>query len=540
MMYDLEKWIGNDRRGLALIRRSWYGQEDNSSALVQEKEIKKYCQEIDIDVVKIENIIESAKDSDFRKKFHTAIKWALKNKVRHLLYYMTDREVRNFTDLEKMEKLIRSDQIVVHYVRDRRQLHKWSAPSDFSTREIEAWRDKQLSRTISVKVNDAMRDKAERGWFPSNHVPLGYALKKLLDEDGKERKRGAIVVPDPDKKKVLQAQLEFECRAKLLSYEDIRQKILDHVPRLIEPEDAKHYHVSAIERRIKNPFYGGTFHWQGVEYKGKHELIIPRKHYLAAIATLRGVKNVRREYTPENGHFGGGWMRCAECGCQIIYEPKKKVTRAGKVTHFHYYHCTNRKKFHPTMRGLNLPEEQLWGQLERVIDSINITPKLAKEIAEELNTSHKKVVSSGARKIADLKDRIKALEMSEDKAYENMTAGVLDAEGFKRQVARFREERKTLTNQIYSVEDQMKGSYRETALSTLELCKDAKSLYFSQSAEERANFVKRLCQNPTMEGVSVRYEIKKPFSVLAKMASLVNWRSLGDSNPRYLREREVS
>jgi len=117
---------------------------------------------------------------------------------------MTDREVRNFTDLEKMEKLILSDRIVVHYVRDRRQLPKYNALSDFSTREIEAWRDKQLSRTINVKVNDAMRDKTERGWFPSNHLPLGYALKKLLDEDGKEHKRGAIVVADPDAKKVRQ------------------------------------------------------------------------------------------------------------------------------------------------------------------------------------------------------------------------------------------------------------------------------------------------------------------------------------------------
>src|ERR1700730_1275024 len=101
-MMQTNLWMGSDNRGLSLVRRSWYGQEDNSSGMVQEKEIKLYCEEKGIRLVKTENIIESAKDSDFRKKFNFAIQWALKNKVRHLLYYMTDREVRNFTDLEKM------------------------------------------------------------------------------------------------------------------------------------------------------------------------------------------------------------------------------------------------------------------------------------------------------------------------------------------------------------------------------------------------------------------------------------------------------
>ncbi len=538
-MTQMQDWMGSDNRGLSLVRRSWYGQEDNSSGMVQEKEIKLYCEEKGIRLVKTENIIESAKDSDFRKKFNSAIQWALKNKVRHLLYYMTDREVRNFTDLEKMEKLILSDRIVVHYVRDRRQLHKYSAPSDFSTREIEAWRDKQLSRTISVKVNDAMRDKAERGWFPSNHLPLGYALKKLLDEDGKERKRGAIVVPDPDAKRVRQAQLEFEYRAKGMSYGDIRKAIIEHSEKFIPLEEQKSYGISVIEKRIKNPFYGGYFKWQGQEYKGKHELIIAPKMFIAAQGTLRGVKNTKRVFT-DTGYFGGGLLKCAECGCNITYDPKVKTTRAGKKTTFHYYHCTNRKNVHFTQRGMNLSEEKIFKQLDKAVDAITLTPKLAREIAEALNESHKKIVSSGARKIADLKEQIKALEAREDNAFESMTSGVLDSEGFKRQVARLRDDRKRVTEQIQAMEAQMKGSYRETALSALELCKDAKSLYLSRSREERANFVKRLCSNFLVEGLTVRYEIKKPFSVLAKMASNYNWRPLRDSNSCIHRERVVS
>jgi hypothetical protein len=113
---------------------------------------------------------------------------------------------------------------------------------------------------------------------------------------------------------------------------------------------------------------------------------------------------------------------------------------------------------------------------------------------------------------ADLKEQIKILEVKEDSAFETMTAGVLDGERFKRQVARLREERKRVNEEIQRIEDQMKGTYRETAL---KLCKDAKSLYLSRSREDRAIFIKKLCSNFLLEGLTMRYDLRKPFGVLA-------------------------
>jgi len=224
-----------------------------------------------------------------------------------------------------------------------------------------------------------------------------------------------------------------------MSYADIRKAIIEHTEKYIPLEEQKSYGISVIEKRIKNPIDGGYFFWQGKEYKGKHELIISPKMFAAAQATLRGVKNTKRVFT-DTGYFGGGLMKCAECGCNIVYDPKVKTTQAGKKTIFHYDHCTNRRNFHFTQRGMNLPEDKIWEQLDKAVDAINLTPKLAKEIADALNDSHRKVVSSGARKIADLKEQV--LEAREDVAFESMTSGVLDSEGFKRQVARLREERK--------------------------------------------------------------------------------------------------
>jgi site-specific DNA recombinase len=466
--------------------------------------------------------VESAKDSDARKKYGAAIASALARDVRHILFYMYDREARNLTDNEKNEKLVKAGLICLHYVRDNKVLHKDSPDSEFFIRDVQAAANKQFSRNLSVKVIDAMRQKAEQGWYPSNHVPLGYALQKMRDENGRELKRGATVVRDPDERCVRQVRMEFELRAKGYSFNEIRQRVID--AKVVPIEQAKHYFIGSIEQRVKNPFYAGRFRWQDREYEGKHELIIPPAYFLACQREGRGMTS-KRGYDGVHGLFGGGWIHCGDCGCQITYDPKKKVAKGTKkVTIFHYYRCTNGRRMHESQAGMNVSEAGVWEQLEGAVDAITLTPDLAKDIAAALNESHKKIAAGSARKIADLKDAIKLLEKKEDRAYEEMSEGTIDAESYRRQVARARDERKQFAADIQALQGQMSGAYRETALTTIELCKDAKSMYLERNHAERADFLKRVVSNPLLSNGSVRYEMKKPFSTLSKMASSLNWR----------------
>jgi site-specific DNA recombinase len=526
------EWMGDSAEGSTIIRVSSKRQEGNISHETQEKEIRAYCLRhgIKLREQNIIRIVESAKDSDARKKYGLAIKTALARDVRHILFYMYDREARNLTDNEKNEKLVKAGIICLHYVRDNKVLHKDSPDSEFFIRDVQAAANKQFSRNLSVKVIDAMRQKAEQGWYPSNHVPMGYALQKMRDENGKELKRGATVVRDPDERAVRQARLEFELRAKGYSFNEIRTRVIE--AKLVPIEQAKHYFIASIEHRVKNPFYAGRFRWQGREYEGKHELIIPPAHFLACQRSGRGMVT-KRGYDGLHGLFGGGWLHCGECGCQVTYDPKKKVAKGTKkVTIFHYYRCTNGRRMHESQRGMNISEEKVWEMLDTAVDSIDLSPALARDISDAMNDSHKKKVASGARKIADLKDAMKLLEKKEDRAYEEMGEGVLDAEGYRRQVARVREERKQLAADIQALQAQMSGAYRETALTTIELCKEAKSLYLSQNHAERAEFLKRVVSNPLLSNGSIGFEMKKPFAVLAQMASSDKWRARLESNQR--------
>ncbi len=151
------------------------------------------------------------------------------------------------------------------------------------------------------------------------------------------------------------------------------------------------------------------------------------------------------------------------------------------------------------------------------MDAISVTTDIAQKLADSCNESHKKMAAQASRKISDMKAQLELLEKREDRAYEDMVEGILDNEGYKRQVSRIRTERTLLNNEIHALQSQLSGAYRETAHSIIELCKEAKSLYLSRSCAERADFLKKLVSNPLVSGTSVQFDLRKPFDVMAKI-----------------------
>lgn len=203
-------------------------------------------------------------------------------------------------------------------------------------RDFQGVINKSFSKIVKIKVNGGMKRKAESGWYPSNNVPLGYMIGR--SEKIKSSKRTAIVVPSNNPAAVKQVQREFELRANGVSYDEIVREITSE-------GYCYKCHASAVEKRIKNPFYGGNFMWQGTMYEGKHELIVDRATYRRAtsIDKQRGGKPVLAY------PLAGGFMKCAEpsCGCFITYELKKKKSRTtGLITEYPYFRCSNGKGVH--------------------------------------------------------------------------------------------------------------------------------------------------------------------------------------------------
>jgi site-specific DNA recombinase len=525
-------------QGIAILRVSSHRQKDNTSHETQEAEVRSYAAEAGIEIDRVFHLVESAKATEARKKYHAALNYALKQKIGAILFYMHDREARNLTDNETNERLVRAGQIEIHYVRDRKVLNRNSPEFEYIMRDFMAVNNKQFSRVLSMKVNDAMTAKAEAGWFPNNHVPLGYVHKKIENENGRESKRGTIIVPDPNHKNVKWVQREFELRAQGYTLEQICQMILNE--NLVPAARGKDYRASTIEKRIKNPFYRGQFRWKGEFYKGKHELIIP-KHILDKIDGVP-TKAYTRRFTADEGILAGGWLKCADeaCGCNLVYDPKTKINKTtGQVKVFQYYHCTNGRKVHETMSGMNVTEAEIWSQLSTAIEAVTISHDQAHEFSIALNELERELKGGASDSILKLENERVDLESRMNKLVDMYLDVQIEKDLFEKQKARIKVQIQDIDRQIADLKGDS-SQVLENAESTLELAKIAKDLWKERSDRERRDFLNELLSNPRLRGRTVEYDLKKPFAVLAEMATNQNWRPHGDSNPGLLRERELS
>ncbi len=92
-----------------------------------------------------------------------------------------------------------------------------------------------------------------------------------------------------------------------------------------------------------------------------------------------------------------------------------------------------------------------------------------------------------------------------------------------------------LDNLMPSIPQQRWGidaTYLATAQHVLELAKHAKVGWNRRTREQQRDLLAELVCNPRLDGRTLRYDLQKPFAVIAKMRAANDWRPQGDSNPR--------
>ncbi len=514
------EWIGRNKKAIAPVRVSSNGQEGNTSWTTQKRDIEDYCREHGLELVDTVKIVESASKSELRKKYSATLKRCLRQNIQHLVFHKYDREARNLTDNESNEALVREGKVVLHYVADGKTLHKNSPDTDFLMRDYHAVQNKHYSRDLSTKVRKATETKAEEGWWPGCVPPHGYAQQKSKNKRGYERRRGTIIVRDPNPKTVQRVIREFELRAEepTPTYVDIRDRIIKE--NLVPKDEIKNYFAGNIQRRLQNIFYDGRFMWRGVEYKGLHERIIPTELFWKVQETF-GLKNPYRKNL--NALFGQEWLKCAQCGCSIIYDPKEKtIITTGQKKLYKYYRCSNGKKVHT--KGISVSEESLLEQFGGAVREISIQEDFRDELMSAVNEAFTKMARASKDDIERYKAALESLRGREDRAYDLFDGGDIDKETYNRQRKRLQEEQVEYTELMERAQSTINDAGRETVQSIIELATNAESLWNHMTNEERRSLLNKLLSNRILDGVSVRYEIVKPLQVLGEMKGNSKWR----------------
>jgi site-specific DNA recombinase len=507
-----------NKKAIAFLRVSTGRQTEGVSIDVQRQQTHDYAAEKGLSLERVISLAESAKSSMDRQKYQNARRQALKEGFDVFLFYQTDREARNLTDYEENEDLARQGIIELHYVRDRKILNMSSPESDFTGRAYQAVHDKSVSRTISQKVRDAMRNKAESGDFPGNTPPVGYIHAPRYKENGTALKRNKRLVPNPDPQIQAWVKKEFELRAKGYSLDAIRRHCLD--AGLVPQKYIKSYSKSSVENRLKNPLYRGRFMWGGIEYQGNHELIIDGETLRKVDMSFRLKKNGKRML---DSAFGGGFLRCGhpECNGQITYDPKTKKNRKGEVRFYKYYRCTNGRGIHEHTPYTT--EEKIFEQLAVAVDSIAITEAFAQQVSTALKQMRSRANEASRAIISDCEAKIQKQREEESRLTDFFMAGDLDRDLFQRKRDEIKKRQEAAFADLQRAQETINGDYMITAQKILELSIAAKSLWESRNNEEKVEFLKMINSNHWLEGTTIRFELKKPFAVLAEMAQKSNW-----------------
>lgn len=308
------------------LRVSSKEQEKGYSIPAQLRFINEWATRHGIKVVG-EPIIEiaSAKNPG-RKEFQNMVR-RLKKEARKktgetitgILTEKTDRLVRNHKDKELLLDL----GVTLFLTKENLVISKDSPSSDLYAFDSHVSIAVRYSRNLGEEASKGMREKAEEGWYPSR-APIGY--KNVVRADDKkvieiDRQYGPVVV-----------ELFEKYATGRHSLKTLVSHINEHMKNLGLKRKLQKSTVSEI---LDNPFYCGTYFWNGVRYDGKHKPLIAREIYERVQGILHGTNKHARQSRDKDRWLFQGLIFCDLCGCAVVAERKK-----GQYT---YYHCTGNK-----------------------------------------------------------------------------------------------------------------------------------------------------------------------------------------------------
>lgn len=157
----------------------------------------------------------------------------------------------------------------------------------------------------------------------------------------------------------------------------------------------------------------------------------------------------------------------------------------------------------------------------------------AKDIAAALNETRAQPQIAIKKQMEGFRFELRKLEGREDVVYADFKRGVLDEAGYHRQIQKVREERQHYEREIERLTLEIGDEAMTSAQKVLELATNAKSLWKSMEPAKRLDYIKKECLNPTLEDLTLHYQLEKPFARLASWKENKEWRRGRDSNPRY-------
>lgn len=471
----------NESKAVILARVSSKSQEDEGYSLdSQLKLLNGYCENKSLHVVKVFKIAETASKEHSRKIFNELMTYLKQGKIFHLAVEKTDRLTRNFSDAVAIDKWLEKDERRrLHAVKENLLLHK-EAKSDVKF----MW---NIHLSVAKKYSDNLREEAMKGWAEKLAQgwlpavpPIGYIT---VTEEGKR-----IHVPDPKTRHLVKKAFEFYLKPNQsvkTTAEEMR--IMGLTTRKGRP-----YYKSQVYRILSNPFYIGINRFNGQDYPGAQEPIIPKRLFEEVQDKL--TCKTKGKYKKHNPVLKG-LIACSNCTKTVTWQLQK-----GR-----YYGACSRRP--DGCRSPLLRQDRIEADIEEMLERlVSPSQEVIEWVAEAMEKRHKEEIASSNQLKESIEYQIDRLKRMLGNLYEDKLAGDITADMYKEKRAEFDKQIEVLESKL-SDTDSTLGKRLEQKLVLLELSQKAAKLYKKKGADDKRLIISKLFKDITYKdgAISVKY-----------------------------------
>lgn len=282
----------------------------------------------------------------------------------------------------------------------------------------------------SERTTAGMRRKAEEGHFPAK-APIGYLNKR--DENG----RGYIVV-DESIAPLIKRIFKYYA-SNMYSLDSLGRKMFLEG---FKDKYGKPYRARKFEEILKNVFYMGDFMWAGERYNGRHKALVSKTLFYQVQEKF---KKTDKPIKNDKNFIYNRFITCAKCGCYLTAETKKGGHNSGEYI---YYHCTNKKRKHSSMRGMSIREEAINIAVQDIINAIEIPDSVVKRLKDKIISSLDELYIVENQLIDSKTKRIKELDLLIKNSYEDKVKRIISEEDYIEYTTNWKQERDLLAIEI--------------------------------------------------------------------------------------------
>lgn len=466
-------------------------EREGYSIPAQLKLLREYAQKNDFAIQQEFVDVETAKMAG-RKSFGEMVRYLEKSTVcRVVIAEKTDRLYRNLRDCLTLEDM----NIEIHLPKEGQIISKDSKSQAKLIHGIHVVLARNYVENLKEEVKKGMREKAEQGIYPSR-PPLGYRNNKIEH----------TIEVDPAKAPIAKRMFELYASGQFslqLVWTSLRSDF-----------DVK-LSKSHVEKLLKNPFYTGSFYWDGRLYPGTHKPLISSTLFDQVEAVFRG--HNQPKYKKRAFAFGG-LLHCAYDDCTVTAEIKKN--------RYIYYRCTG-------YRGkCALPyfrEEDLGNRLGQVLKDIHIPDYVLAQLQQSLLHDKSRDEAHVRSESERLRTRLAQVCRRTEQAYLDKLDGKISEAFWEAKSSEWNQEEQRILMALQALEQQSPARTLES-VRILELANKAYFLYLKQPPAEKAKLLRIVLSNCKIDAATVDPTYRKPFDLIFQRVKNEGWLPGLDSN----------